>query len=109
MHKPESPNYKRIYEDLVRLKYPAKKQECESILSKPVFSVKDVIAINNILFPKANKQTEFANQRHRSYDKTAILEILSYQKNNKLNNAELARYFKLSRNTIAKWKKLFLL
>ncbi|MFS4473234.1 helix-turn-helix domain-containing protein [Chryseobacterium sp. T20] len=109
MQKPESPDYKRIYEDLIRLKYPAKKQECESILLKPIFSVKDVITINNILFPKASKQTEFANQRHRSYDKTAILEILDYQKKNNLNDAELARYFKLSRNTVAKWKKQFLL
>ncbi|MDW9378788.1 helix-turn-helix domain-containing protein [Chryseobacterium sp. JV558] len=108
MQKTESPDYKRIYEDILRLKHPTKKAQCTSILSKATFSVKDVIAINDIIFPKADKKTEFANQRHRSYDKSAILEILEYQKNNSLNNSELARYFKLSRNTISKWKKLFL-
>ncbi|WP_137906034.1 hypothetical protein [Chryseobacterium sp. 2VB] len=67
MHKPESPDYKRIYEDLVRLKYPAKKQECESILSKPIFSVKDVITINNILFPKANIYNRNSDMKRSFY------------------------------------------
>jgi DNA-binding transcriptional regulator YiaG len=107
MQKTESPDYKRIYEDILRLKHPAKKEQCESILSKSRFSVKDVITINDIIFPKADKKTEFNNQRHRSYDESTILEILDYQKNNRLNNSELARRFKLSRNTVAKWRRHF--
>ncbi|MCW1961702.1 helix-turn-helix domain-containing protein [Chryseobacterium viscerum] len=109
MQKTESPDYKRIYEDILRLKHPTKKEQCESILSKSRFSVKDVITINDIIFPKADKKTEFDNQRHRSYDESTILEILDYQKNNRLNNSELARRFKLSRNTVAKWRRHFLL
>ncbi|MBE4948459.1 helix-turn-helix domain-containing protein [Chryseobacterium culicis] len=104
----QNPDYKKIYEDIL-VKYPTKKEQCETILSKTVFSVKDVITINNIIFPKADQETQFANQRHRSYDKTSILEILDYQTKNKLNNSELARHFKLSRNTVAKWKKQFLI
>ncbi|MBB6330643.1 hypothetical protein HNP24_001593 [Chryseobacterium sediminis] len=107
MQKTKTPDYKKIYEDILRLRYPGKREQCESLLSKPIFSVKDVIAINDIIFPKADKKTEFENQRHRSYDKSAILEILDYQKNNNLNNSQLARYFKLSRNTVTKWKRQF--
>ena len=98
----KGPNYKKIYEDILRLQHPTKKEECEKILSKTAFSVKDVININNIIFPKATQETQFANQRHRSYDKTSIIEILNYQKKNNLNNSELARHFKLSRKTVAK-------
>ena len=104
----KNPNYKKIYEDIL-LKYPAKKEQCRTILSKTSFSVKDVITINNIIFPRADQKTQFANQRHRSYDKSSILEILEYQVKNNLNNSELARHFKLSRNTVAKWKKQFLI
>ncbi|EFK34284.1 Uncharacterised protein [Chryseobacterium gleum] len=107
MKKTEPPDYKRIYEDILRLEHPAKKEQCKSILCKKAFSVNDVIAINNIIFPNADKKTENINQRHRSYDKAAILEILDYQKKNQLTTAQLSRYFKLSRNSIVKWKKWF--
>ena len=43
------------------------------------------------------------------HHKTTILEILQYQKNNNLNNNQLADHFKLSRNTITKWKKIYII
>ena len=46
-------------------------------------------------------------RKFRAYNKLTIMEILEYQKKNNINNTELSRYFKLSRNTIAKWKKCF--
>jgi hypothetical protein len=33
--------------------------------------------------------------------------MLDYQKKNKLTNSQLAKHFKLSRNTVTKWKRLF--
>jgi len=42
------------------------------------------------------------------YDKAYILDILSYQKKNKLSNRTISLEFKLSRNTVAAWKKQFL-
>ena len=109
MKKTTKPNYKRIYEDMLTYKYPEKRPLCHTILSKNSFSVKDVIKINDIIFPrnKGNEQSE--NQKHRSYDKSAVLEILDYQQKNRLNNTEVAAYFNLSRNTVAKWKKQFLM
>ncbi|WPO89266.1 helix-turn-helix domain-containing protein [Chryseobacterium sp. HR92] len=98
------PNYSKIYKDLVELKYPEKEIKCKTLLQKKVLSALDVIKLNYLLF--SNESDSF-NQKLRSYDETAILEILLYQKINGFNNTEVASHFKLSRNTIAKWKKLF--
>jgi hypothetical protein len=109
MERPE-PDYKRIYTDLVNEKYCEKKIEYLSMLSKEKLSVLDVITLNKILFNNdgKDKETFDFNQSHRAYDKQAILQILDYQKKRKCNNSQLASHFKLSRNTITKWKKKFL-
>ncbi|WP_223608314.1 helix-turn-helix domain-containing protein [Chryseobacterium sp. OSA05B] len=107
--KKTNPDYKRIYEDIITYKYPEKRPLCVSILSKDFFSVKDVIKINDIIFPQSkDAHGHSENQKHRSYDKFAVMEILDYQRKNKLNNTQLAAHFSLSRNTVAKWKKHFL-
>ncbi|SFN89546.1 hypothetical protein SAMN05421594_4622 [Chryseobacterium oleae] len=106
--KKTKPNYKRIYEDILTYKYPEKRSLCLSILSKSFFSVKDVIKINDIIFPPSKGSEKSENQKHRSYDKFAVMEMLDYQQKNKLNNTQLAAHFNLSRNTVAKWKKQFL-
>lgn len=100
-----TPDYKKIYLDLVDLKYPEKKDECAKILSKKNLSAFDVIEINRIIF-NYNQDIK-ANQSHRSYNEETIHKILEYQKKNYLNNTQLALHFKLSRNTVAKWKNLF--
>ncbi|HCM36220.1 helix-turn-helix domain-containing protein [Chryseobacterium sp.] len=100
------PDYKRIYNDLIDKKYPEKKIEFKSMLEKKTLSTLDIIKLNQRLF--GEKEDCILNQKHRSYDKAAILEILDYQKINKLNNKQLALKFNMSRNTIGKWKKIFL-
>ena len=101
-----SPNYQKIYVDIIKKKYPHKEAECNTILSKQNISRMEIITLNKIIFG-ANKKTNSFNQRHRSYNKTDIVQILEYQKKNNLNNTELLRHFSISRNTIAKWKKIF--
>ncbi|WP_126652110.1 helix-turn-helix domain-containing protein [Chryseobacterium aureum] len=101
----KGPNYKKIYTDMVLAKYPNKIEVCGNILNKESMSILDVITLNRILFETDN---EIANQKLRSYDKRTVMEILNYQKKNKLNNIQTAMHFKLSRNTITKWKKSFL-
>jgi hypothetical protein len=101
------PDYKRIYNDLVNEKYPEKKDALKTLLSKRHFSVLDVIACNNILIENVDRNTFTFNQKHRSFDHQSILEILDYQKKYGCSNSEVAKHFKLSRNTIAKWKKKF--
>ena len=46
------PNYKRIYEDIIAMKYPDKKAICQTILDKSDFSALEIIRINNIIFSK---------------------------------------------------------
>ncbi|MDH6250917.1 hypothetical protein M2347_000644 [Chryseobacterium sp. H1D6B] len=102
------PDYKRIYSDIIEKKYPHMKDKCQSILKKESLFVLDIIKLNTLIFGIKNKETMTFNQRHRSYDYKAIIEILNYQNNNKLNNTQTALHFKLSRNTVTKWKKTYL-
>ncbi|WP_312297941.1 helix-turn-helix domain-containing protein [Chryseobacterium sp.] len=97
----KSPYYKRIYQDILELKYPDKIDKCAAILGKKEFSAIDLITLNNIIFGNREKQ----HGKHRAYTDSDILEILNYQKKNLLNNTQLAHHFKLSRNSVSKWKK----
>jgi len=99
------PNYKKIYTDLLDKKYPEKKHLCESILNKPIIESLDVIRLNELIFNKKSKDLLKKNQSFKSYDEHTVINILKYQKEHGLNNIQLASHFKLSRNTVAKWKK----
>lgn len=102
------PYYHKLYRDMIREEYPDKEKLCSEYLKKEVWTAIDVIEVNDILFGnERNKEDVAFAQRHRAYDKQSILDILRYQKENELNNNELAEKFRLSRNTLAKWKKLF--
>lgn len=101
------PNYKAIYLDLIRKKHPSKLKDFEPYLRKGSFSSLDVIQVNELLFSKRCKKIKQFDQQLRSYKEIDIIEILEYQKRNHLNNIQLAQKFKLSRNTVSKWKKLY--
>lgn len=103
------PDYKRIYTDILNTRFPHKKNACKSLLNKDVLSHLDVIELNTIIFGEVTSESWKFNKRHRSYNQHTIIEILQYQKENKLSNSQLASHFKLSRNTVARWKKLFAL
>lgn len=103
------PNYKNIYTDIILKKYPHKKEDCMPILRKINFSDLDVIELNKKIFGHQNKETESQNQKYRSYNQSTILEILDYQKKNMMNDSQLAKHFNMSRNTVSKWKKIFLI
>ena len=99
-----TPNYKRIYSDILTKRYPEKKEVCNPIIEKANLSAFDVIILNEKIF---GSNTSY-NQKLRSYSKSDIIRFLDDQKKHNLNNSQLANYFKLSRNTVAKWKKMFL-
>ncbi|KXH80984.1 hypothetical protein [Chryseobacterium kwangjuense] len=98
------PNYLLIYHDLIRIKYPEKLSDCQFFLNKDQLSILDVIKLNTIIF--GSQDQEF-NQKFKSYDLSTIMDILTYQKNNRLNNSQLALHFKISRNSVTKWKRLY--
>ncbi|MCT2406246.1 helix-turn-helix domain-containing protein [Chryseobacterium antibioticum] len=103
------PDYKRIYNDIIVKEFPDKRNCCMRLLQKESLSVMDIIELNEKIFGSPDKETFAANQRHRSYRKTDILKMLDYQKKNQLNNTQLAIHFKLSRNTVTRWKKSFVI
>ncbi|WP_314244563.1 helix-turn-helix domain-containing protein [Empedobacter tilapiae] len=96
-------DYKKLYHDIIKDKYPSKEKYCKKIMSKKHLTIFDIMELNKKLFGYKNINE---NQKFRSYTREDILNILDYQKINKLNNTQLANHFKLSRNTISKWKKV---
>ena len=102
-----APNYQKIYKDLIQQKFPDKFDLCKSLLQKESFCTLDVISLNKIIFETRDKDTESFDQKHRCYDEKSIFKILQHQKRLNLNNSQIASIYKLSRNTIAKWKKLY--
>ncbi|WP_366795373.1 helix-turn-helix domain-containing protein [uncultured Chryseobacterium sp.] len=101
-----TPDYKRIYTDMIRIKYPEKHAQCSDILKKDDLEFLDIIRMNTIITDR-NKERMGDNQKLRSYNKITILKILYHQQKHGMNNSELARHFQLSRNTVTKWKKHF--
>ena len=103
--KPLTPDFRLIYSDIISKLYPEKKIDCIKLLSKKELSIMDILELNHMIFGKSGE----INQKYRSYDKSDILKILDFQKKHKLNNTQLAKHFTLSRNSVARWKKAFLI
>lgn len=101
------PNYQRIFEDIIIKRCPERKEEFNHYLTKKQFSIMDVITLNAKIFKLNDKETLDFNQKHKSYDQETILQILTYQNKEKLNNIQLANHFNLSRNTVSRWKRLY--
>ena len=100
----KSPNYKRIYQDIVSKKFPEKQSEMAAFFNnRRNLSNFDVININEKLF--GSSQENF-NSKLRVYTMEDIKEMLVQQKKYGFNNTEAALYFKVSRNSIMKWKKM---
>lgn len=102
-----TPDYRKIYEDLIQIKFPERWEELHSLLQKKSFSFFEVHHLNEQLFGNKNKEQLALTQKYKTYDKDTIFKILAYQKKHQLNNTQLAMHFKLSRNTVARWQKLF--
>ncbi|BAP32442.1 uncharacterized protein CHSO_3405 [Chryseobacterium sp. StRB126] len=105
MKNKKQPDYQRIFTDIIDCKYPDKKEICSRLLKKEILSTLDVLKLNELIFGQETKEVVKFNQSHKVYDKNTIHYILKYQKENTLSDSHIAIRFKLSRCTIAKWKK----
>lgn len=101
------PNYGRIYRDIIDKRFPERIDEFAEKLNKEHLTFFEVIELNDLLFGKKSKHEENQEQRYRAYDKQTILRIFRYQQQHNITDRELASHFKLSINTIAKWKRVF--
>lgn len=100
------PDYINIYTDLVSDKFPEKlnAREIKNFISKKEHTHLDIIKINDFIY---NNCSETSNQRLRTYDKKSITTILKDQKENELSNNSISLKYRLSRKTVAQWKKWF--
>ncbi|MFC3756752.1 helix-turn-helix domain-containing protein [Chryseobacterium tructae] len=103
MGKYQRPDFRQIYLDIITSKHPDKYDQCKDLLEKRELFVMDILKINMFIFSSSEKNS----QKYRAYQKSDILQILDFQKKNKINNTQLAAHFKMSRNTITRWKKIY--
>ena len=93
-------NYKKIFQDILDLKFPEKKELHTIVLEREINDSYDVLSLNKLIFGDKNREN-----KHKSYDPSTITKVLKYQEENNLSNIETARKFNLSRNTVSAWKK----
>lgn len=102
------PDYRKIYTDIINEKFPEKVKDIK--IQEKINNIRssmDVLELNKLIFRDIEKKTECKSQKLRSYDKDSVLKILNYQKKHKLTNSNVANHFKMSRNTVAKWRRIF--
>lgn len=95
-----------IFKDLIATKYPDKKEEYKDYLNKRNLNQLDVLKISELIRKHSSNAVYNLSQKHKAYNQNTIQKILRYQKVYELNDSEVARHFKMSRNTIKKWKDL---
>lgn len=101
------PNYTKIYQDMLRLEHPEKLKDPKiQELLKNLNSSEDVLNFNERLF-KQSKEAQKNNQQLKTYDKKTMLKLLQYQKKHEFSTSYMSRKYKISRTTLAKWKKTF--
>lgn len=101
------PNYNKIYQDMLKLEYPDKLKEPKiKELLKKLNTSEDVLKLNEKLFEQS-KESSQNNQKLKTYDKKTMLKLLQYQKKHGFSTSYMSKKYRISRTTIAKWKKNF--
>lgn len=101
------PNYLKIYIDIIKYKFPNMHKELDLLQKKDQLNFFEVVELNKKMFGEKKKEYNQQAQKYKAYEKETILYILRYQKSHKLNNSQTSLYFNMSRNTLARWKKIF--
>lgn len=100
------PNYTKIYHDLLLEEYPEKLKDGKvKELLQNLNTSDEVIKFNEKLFEQS-KESQENNQKLRTYDKETMMKILTYQKQHGFSSNYISKKYKISRTTLAKWKKI---
>ncbi|WP_294246180.1 helix-turn-helix domain-containing protein [uncultured Chryseobacterium sp.] len=75
-------------------------------LLKNLKTTEDVLKLNELVF-KSSKESLRNNQKLKTYDKKTMLKLLQYQQKHGLSTNYMSKKYRISRTTIAKWKKTF--
>ena len=104
---PMRPNYTKIYQDMLKEKDPDKLKDPKiQRLIKNLKTTEDVLNFNELVF-KQSKESLEKNQKLKTYDKKTMLKLLQYQNKHNFSTNYMSKKYKISRTTIAKWKKTF--
>lgn len=109
-------NYKTLYLDFLQdlsvvLPDHVRLQLIDKVknVKKEQFSTKVIASINKTIKQHIKRRGELKTHKfiNKNYDEDHIRYILDYQIKNKLTDTEISIQFKMSRTTLAKWKKAF--
>jgi len=101
------PNYTKIYQDMLKQDYPDKLKDPKIVtLLKKLNTTEDILKFNDKLFEQS-RESQQNNQKLKTYDKKTMLKLLQYQKKHEFSTSYMSRKYKISRTTLAKWKKMF--
>ncbi|WP_415325724.1 helix-turn-helix domain-containing protein [Chryseobacterium sp. MMS23-Vi53] len=97
----------KIYQDMLKQEHPDKLQDpkIQSLL-KNLKTTEDVLNFNELVF-KHTKESLRNNQKLKTYDKKTMLKLLQYQKKHGFSTSFMSKKYKISRTTLAKWRKTF--
>jgi transposase len=102
--------YKKLFRDMILDSSNLTITQKNKFLKKveALSNIRSVMRLSKELEPYLER-THVSSKRGslRAFDKAFILKVLREQKKKSLSNSDIRRKYKLSRNTIAKWKKLF--
>jgi len=101
------PNYKIIYTDILKKKFPYKEKECESLMNKENLAAHDIIKLNEKIFGKTSNTSEKLNRKLLSYSKSDILKCWTIRKNTTLIIASLPGTLNLAGTALLNGKKVF--
>lgn len=101
------PNYTKIYQDMLKQDYPDKLKDPKILtLLKKLNTTEDILKFNDKVFEQS-RESQQNNQKLKTYDKKTMLKLLQYQKKHEFSTSYMSRKYKISRTTLAKWKKMF--
>ncbi|MFP3598368.1 helix-turn-helix domain-containing protein [Chryseobacterium sp. SIMBA_029] len=92
---------------MLKQDYPDKLKDPKILtLLKKLNTTEDILKFNDKLFEQS-RESQQNNQKLKTYDKKTMLKLLQYQKKHEFSTSYMSRKYKISRTTLAKWKKMF--
>lgn len=92
---------------MLKTEYPEKLEDPKiQKLLNGLKTTEEILNLNDLIFEQS-KESLRNNQQLKTYDKKTILKLLQYQKKHDFSTSYMSRHYKISRTTIAKWRKMF--
>lgn len=106
-HNDMRPNYKKIYQDILREQFPEKLKDPKVIKQlNNLDTAEAVLKLNEMLFEHSEKKHDIKGLKF--YDEKTVLKLLKYQDKHGFSNKYMSQKYKISRSTIIRWRKLFI-